>query len=266
VIKRLVCRPKAIFYVYFPLLNAQVESVNIVGYQTISATGRHLSSGSTFITVGSQDAEWRLGDVVAVGMNPYNDFIQFLSTANAKTILSATYIDAAADAELGEGDGALIGWWDANAPGEISLDDEVFAAGQGFLSNFSSTGISLVYAGEVLQGETELDLGGLRHPMIANHTPVDLTLGDVSAIGMNPYNDFIQLLSESNAKTILSATYIDAAADAELGEGDGALIGWWDANAPGEVSLDDTPFPAGTAFLANFSSLSVRIVFPDPMP
>jgi len=248
------------------LLDAQVESVNIVGYQTIEATGRHLSSGATFITVGSQDAEWRLGDVVAVGMDPSTDIIQFLSTANAKTILSATYIDAATDADLGEGDGALIGWWDPNDLGGTRLDNEVFATGQGFLCNFTSTGVSLIYSGEVLQGETELNLSGLKHPMIVNHTPVDLTLGDVSAIGMDPSTDIIQLLSLDNAKTVLSATYIDAATDADLGEGDGALIGWWDPNDLGGTRLDDTPFPAGTAFLANFTSTSVKIVFPDPMP
>lgn len=247
------------------MVSAQVESVNIVGYQTKTASGAYFSSGSTFVSVGSTAGEWKLGDVTASGMDPFADFIQFLSPDTANTVLSATYIDVAFDAENGDGDGALVGWWDFSDPGGTSLSDEVLSAGTGFLCNFSSSGVTLTYAGEVIQGATSLDLSGLQYPLIANPTPVDLVLGDITASGMDPFSDFIQFLSPTTANTVLSATYIDVAFDAENGDGDGALVGWWDFSDPGGTSLDDTELPAGAAFLGNFSSSAVVINFPAPI-
>ena len=244
---------------------AQVESVNIVGYQTLTATGQYFSTGPTFISVGDANGEWKLSDVTVSGMDAYNDFVQFLSPDTAGTVLQATYIDAAWDAANGDGDGALIGWWDYNDIGGTSLNEEVFAAGTGFLCNFSSSGIAITYAGEVLQGSTQLDLSGSRYPMIANLTPIDLTLGDITVSGMDAYNDFIQFLSPTTAGTVLQATYIDAVWDAANGDGDGALIGWWDYNDIGGTSLNATELPAGTAVLGNFSSSGVMITFPDPV-
>jgi len=247
------------------MVSAQVESVNIVGYQTVTASGQYFSSGPTFVTVGSATADWNLGDIAVSGMDPFTDFIQFLSPNTAGTVLSATYIDAVADAAYGAGDGALIGWWDYNDVGGTSLDAEVFAAGTGFLCNLTSTGVQFTYSGEVLQGDTALDLAGQKYPMIANLTPVDLTLADVTATGMDPFLDFIQFLSPTTAGTVVSATYIDAVADAAYGAGDGALIGWWDYNDVGGTSLDTTAFPAGASVLGNFTSTGVQVIFPNPV-
>lgn len=245
------------------MVYAQVESVNIVGYQTVTATGKYFSSGSTFVSVGSATGEWKLGDVTVSGMDPFADFIQFLSPATAGTVLYATYIDASVD-EAYEGGGELIGWWDPNGLGETSLNDEVLAAGTGFLCNFTSSGVVFTYAGEVLQGASTLDLSGMKYPMVANLTPVELTLGDITASGMDPFADFIQFLSPATAGTVLYATYIDASVD-EAYEGGGELIGWWDPNGLGETSLNDTVLAAGAAVLGNFTSTGVQITFPNPI-
>jgi len=101
--------------------------------------------------------------------------------------------------------------------------------------------------------------------MIANPTPVDLTLADVTATGMDPFTDFIQFLSATTAGTVISATYIDSVADAAYGSGDGALIGWWDYNDVGGTSLDTTVLPASVAVLGNFTSTGVQVSFPDPI-
>ena len=258
-IKRLVSRPKAIFYVYFPLLDAQVESVNIVGYQTLVASGQYFSTGPTFISVGDINSEWRLGDILGIGMVPQSDVIQFLDPATASTSLTATYVDEATSIDL-VGDTSAVGWWNYDL--DTPLDDTVFPAGTGFLCNFSSTGVSLTYAGEVLVGSTELDFSGKQYPMFANLTPVDLTLGQLTATGMVPQSDVIQFLSTSTAATEITATYVDEATSIDL-VGDTSAVGWWNYDL--DTPLNSQVLAAGAAVLGNFSSASVKITFPSPI-
>jgi hypothetical protein len=58
------------------LVSAQVESANIVGYQTMTAGGQFYRQSDIYFR-GFLDGRWRLGDVTASGMNPDTDFIQF---------------------------------------------------------------------------------------------------------------------------------------------------------------------------------------------
>jgi|GEM_PF-6925709 len=236
-------------------LIADVTSVNVVGYQNVTAGGQYFSSGATFISIGtSANAQWRLGDIKGVGMVPVDDNIQFLSADDANTELTATYVDAAAAGE----EPSLVGWW--NMDGDTRLDDQVFAAGTGFLCRFASVGVVLTYAGEVLGGSVTVDLSGMKYPMVANFLPVEITLGALTGVGMVPVDDNIQFLSVDNANTVLTATYVDAAAAGE----EPSLVGWW--NMDGDTRLDDVAFPAGTAFLGRFQSSNVQIIFPDPIP
>jgi len=186
-------------------------------------------------------------------MNIETDFIQFLSPDTAFTTLSAIYVDLAAAG----GDAELVGWYGLD--GETRLDDLEFAAGTSFLCSFQSTGVTLTYSGEVLEGSTTLDLSGQSYPFVANFTPVDLTLGQLSAAGMNIETDFIQFLSPDTAFTSLSAIYVDLA----TAGGDAELVGWYGLD--GETRLDSTPVPAGSAFLGSFQSPSVTITFPNPV-
>lgn len=245
------------------LVSAQVESLNIVGYQTLTAPGQFYSSGSTFISVGSATGEWQLGDVAATGMDPTQDNIQFLSTATAFPEVTATYIDSVMSIAL-VGDESLVGWWNLDI--DTPLDDLTFGAGTGFLCNFASSGVALTYAGEVLTSETStlsLDLSGMQFPMIANFTPVDLTLGDLTVSGMDPTQDNIQFLDPATALPTVTATYIDSAMSIAL-VGDESLVGWWNLDI--DTSLNDTALPAGSAVLGNFASSGVVISFPDPVP
>ena len=204
----------------------------------------------------------KLSDIKAEGMDPFSDMIQFLSTDAAKTYLQATYIDAAVAEEFG--DAALEGWWDADAPGETSLNDVTIDAGTAFLCAFSSGNtIKFTYAGQVTTGERTVNVpAGTAYPFLCNLQPVDLKLGDIKANGMDPFADMIQFLSTDAAKTYLQATYIDAAVAEEFG--DAGLVGWWDADAPGETSYNDVDLPAGAAFLGAISSgNAITFVFPD---
>lgn len=239
-------------------LVSAVDSANIVGYQTKAATGGFYSAGPTFISVGSATKEWKLSDVTMTGSVPGEDVIQFLDPTTLDTLLVATYVDAATAAswELPE----MEGWWDFAM--ENKMDAQTFSAGTGFLCNFASAGVSLTYAGEVLQGQTTLDLSGQAFPMVANFTPVDLTLGSIVGAGMVPGEDVIQFLNPVTLETDVVATYVDAATAAswELPE----MQGWWDFAM--ENSLNTQTVPAGTAFLGNFASTGVALTFPNPVP
>jgi hypothetical protein len=239
----------------------EVVSQNIVGYMTIEASGTYPSHGPTFITVGDTNGEWKLGNMTANGMDPLSDNIQFLSAADATVELTATYVDAVAAVDV-FGDEGMQGWWDLSF--ENRLDTMALSAGTGFLCSFGSGNpITLMYAGEVVQASINLDMTGLLYPMIANPVPVDLTLGDITADGMDPLSDNIQFLSTTDANVELTATYVDAVAAIDV-FGDAGMQGWWDLSF--ENRLDDVALPAGAAVLGSFGSGNpVMVVFPNPM-
>jgi hypothetical protein len=229
---------------------AQVESANIVGYTSKTATGTYYSSGASFISVGSITDEWKLSDIVLTGSVPVNDFIQFLSPIDANVVFSATYVNLAA----AKGNQSLVGWYDMN--GEIRLDDTVFPAGTAFLANFASANVGIVSSGQVLTDSVTLDCSGLNYPFVVNVLPKQITLGDITLTGSVPVNDFIQILNSTDANVEFSATYVNLAA----AKGNQSLVGWYDMN--GEIRLDDTIIEIGAAFLGNFASTGVGIVFP----
>jgi hypothetical protein len=217
-----------------------------------------MSTGPTFITVGDQqNATWKLGDIKVTGFEAGSDFVQMLSPTDAGVILSATYIDEAMADILG--DPSMVGWWNDSI--DTSLNDQVFTAGTGFLTYLTSSDVTITYAGEVLQGPTTIDLSGMSFSMVANFTPVDLTLGDISASGFEAGSDFIQMLSPADASIVLSATYIDEAMADTLG--DPSMVGWWNDSI--DASLDNQVFTAGAAFLGYFSSPNVTFFFPNPL-
>ena len=239
-----------------------LESANIVGYQTVSTNATYYSGGATFLPVGATTASLTLADIKAEGMDPFGDMIQFLSTDAAKPTLMATYIDAATAVALE--DPALEGWWDKDAPGEVSYDSASVDAGTAFLCSFSSGNtVKFTYAGQVTTGKRTISVpAGTVSPFLCNLQPVNLKLGDIEANGMDPFGDMIQYLSTDAAKPYVLATYIDAATAVALE--DPNLKGWWDKDAPGEISYNDVDLPAGMGFLGSISSgNAITFVFPD---
>jgi hypothetical protein len=243
------------------MASAQVNSDNIVGYVTITnAPGDTYSSyGNCFITAGDNNTNATLACITAGGMTPGDDYIQFLNPADTSVDLIATYIDAAAAAGLG--DAGLQGWWNLDI--DTRLDGTSLPAGTGFLCNIASGNqVVFTFTGEVVEDIIELDLTGQTYPMVANTVPAELTLGDISANGMVPGDDYIQFLNPLDTSVDLIATYIDAAAAAGLG--DAGLQGWWNLDI--DTRLDSTILPAGWAFLCNLASGNpVMIAFPNPV-
>ena len=256
---------------------AEIQSSNIVGYQGQDLDGLQYNSvGATFIKVGSE-GKFKLGDIKPEGFSWSKDFLQVLSTTSAETTDKYIYIDAAADAKDFEDDGMAIGWWVKNADagyeedGGIRADNLEFDAGQGFLGNFPSKAVKFTYAGQVVEGKTQLDSTGKQYNMIANFLPIDIKLGQVEAINFSWSKDFLQVLSTTSAETTDKYIYIDAAADANDFEDDGKAIGWWVKNADagyeedGGIRADEFNWKAGKAFLSNFPSKAVKLNFPSAL-
>ncbi len=243
---------------------AEVTSANIVGYQTINVSGTYPCYGATFISVGNTNGLWHLGDITADGMDPDTDIIQFLDPHNLTVTTSATYCDAALAASYGHPE--WQGWVAPGGVGGPSMNATALPAGTGFLSNFGSGNpITIKFAGEVVQTAISLNLTGLVYPLVANPVPANLTLGDITANGMDPDTDIIQFLDPHNLTVTTSATYCDAALAASYGHPE--WQGWVAPGGVGGPSMNTTALPSGAAILCNIGSGNpVTMVFPSPMP
>lgn len=257
------------------MASAQVNSDNIVGFVTITnaAGDTYPLFGATFVQVGNTNGEWRLGDITAVGMDAdAPDIIQFLDPTDLNVTMAATYVDKAKAIEYGDTDGSLgyQGWWDAGDVLGTSLDETKIVSGTGFLCNIGSgSTVVFTFTGEVVQDTTSLDLTGMTYPIIANPVPAELTLGVITADGMDAdAPDIIQFLDPVSLVVIAAATYVDQAKAIEYGDTDGSLgyQGWWDAGDVLGTNMDGTIIPAGTAVLFNIGSGNpINIVFPNPL-
>jgi hypothetical protein len=246
--------------------SAEVVSTNIVGYLKTTATGnvnQFFTTGPTFVQpLSFQDianAKWRLGDVKAEGFNVYSDFISTLNPISGQTDIVAVYADEATAITWGDID--YVGWWD-KATFDIPYDEELFDLSEGFLCNFSSSDVTLTYAGEVVAQPMTIGFAGLKFPIISNFVPKEnMTLGDLKAEDFNVYSDFISTLNPLTGATGIVAVYADETTAIAWGDID--YVGWWD-KATFDIPYDGEPLPPGTTFLGNFSSSNVKILFPSP--
>jgi len=247
------------------VVQADVFSSNVVGYQKLDLAGKHAMVSSTFATIGAQGETFTLGEIKAEGMDPFGDTIQVLDLSTAKTVGTYAYVDAAAAA--GFGDPSAEGWWDVTLLGQEGgkRDELPITAGQGFLCNVGSANVKLLYTGEVVAGGKEVVLLG-KHHILSNLLPMEIELGDIEAVGMDPFGDTIQDLDLSTAKTVSTYAYVDAAAAA--GFGDPSAEGWWDVTLLGQEGgkRDDVIVAPGQGFLCNIGSPNVSFIFPDPLP
>ena len=242
-----------------------LTSDNVVGYANQDLEGQVSPSiGCTFAGVGAET--FKLGDIAVEGFQYDTEILQVLSTDNAATIARYTYVTPEWDEEDFDGDGAAVGWWIKGKEGEEggSANDVSFSPGQGFLGNFGYKKVKLTYAGQVLEGATELDFTGKVSPMVANPLPKDVKLGDVACEGFQYDTEILQVLSTVNAATVTRYTYVTPEWDEEDFDGDGAAVGWWIKGQEGEDggSANNEVWAAGQAMLGNFGYKKVKLTFP----
>ena len=175
------------------------------------------------------------------------------TTFKGKTV-RATYTYWAAEDDPEEG----AGWYlDADGDGEVNQNSVSIPMGTGFLVNRkgSEADAALVCAGEVNKAPVTRELPTSGYNLVANCSPVDITLGDIT-----PNEDFltssIQFMTPggANANTTFKgksvrATYTYWSAEDDPEEG----AGWYlDADGDGEINQNNlVVIPAGGGFLVN---------------
>lgn len=230
---------------------ADIVSSSVVGYQTRSMIddGDQLmesySGGPVFKAVGSTGNTYTLNAFTVEGMDVSADGIQFLDPDTTETYLTATYADADNYAA------GWVGWWDQDDLGSTRLDGEdadEFPACTAFLGLFTSGNeISFLFSGEVEKGTKDVTMT-TESPFVCNPQPVDLTLANVTAEGMDVSSDGFQFLDPFTTDTFLTATYAN---EADYGAG---WKGWWDQDDLGGTRVDDTELPAGQGLLGLLTS------------
>jgi len=221
------------------LVNAQVESVNIVGYQTLSLPTGYKMTTSTFVPVGSAGTDLRLGDIVPNGSFDYfaGDNVQFFAINGDGTVSSTvSYM-------------ANYGWFDFNNP-SVMVDDMTIPAGTGMFVYTSGTGVEFLVSGEVKVDSFAL-LPSAGYTVVGNSTPVAITLSDIVPNAQFDYfsGDNIQFFNPDGSGTVsITASYMTG-------------YGWFDFNNP-SVMLDDTVLNPGDSCFAYVSNAGVSFTFP----
>ena len=242
-----------------------IESANTVGFKTTSTgTDLYLTGGMCFVTCGSTDGTFRLGDLKLEGSTWGSDWIQFIdpTTSIFDPTKSVTYYSAAeAISDGGTADDAE--WENLD---EESQDAVTYPVGTAFLTSFASTGVTITYSGEVNINPAyyTVNCTGKPYAFVANPYPGDLTAGDIKLVGSTWASDWFLFLdpATSIADPSKSITYYsEAEAIADGGSADDAE--WEDLD---ETCKDDTPIPMGSGFLCSFASPSVQILFPVYTP
>ena len=238
-----------------------IESANVVGYKTTnSGTSLYLTGGMCFVTCGSTDGTFRLGDMKLEGSTWGSDWIQFINplTSAVDSTKNATYYSAAeAIADGGTADEAE--WENID---EDCLDDVTYPIGTAFLTSFASTGVTITYSGEVNLNAaySTIDCTGKPYAYVANPYPGDLTAGDIKLVNSTWGTDWIQFINPATSAvdSTKNITYYSAAeAIADGGSADDAE--WEDID---ENCKDDTSILMGSGFLCSFGSANVQILFP----
>ena len=124
-------------------LKAELASANIVGFNTVD-TGNNpaVSAGMCFVTPGGEGT-FKLDDISLSGAAYASDWIGFINpvTSAIDSSKNVTYYSVAESIADGS-DGSDAGWYDAY---DRDQGSRVIPAGSGFLCNFLSTGVKIVF-------------------------------------------------------------------------------------------------------------------------
>ena len=231
-----------------------MKSHYVVGYASNNAGDYlHKTWGSCFVSLNaSQPGMFRLGDIKLTGSTWGDDWICFLDPATSIQDMSknVTYYSAE---EAGDPD--LAEWEDGD---EKCKDDVEYPFGTGFICNFLSKGVTMTYAGQVNADSaySTIDCTGKPNATICNMYPADLTFGQIKLENSVWGDDWVCFLDPASSVQDMSRN-ITYYSEAEAGNPD--LAEWEDGE---EHPMDHIPLKMGEAFICNFLSSNVKVIFP----
>ena len=166
-----------------------------------------------------------------------SDTLQLLNNTQARTIKTYFFYDGA---------------WYEDVDDWNEADEDTFDVLQGFLGNFAAKDVAFTSAGGVLLDPSQLDCktDSLQYVMVGNPLPIDLTFKDIEVVSFDESSDTIQLLNNTQARTI--KTYF-------------AYDGDWYEDVDDWNDAADDSFPANTAMLGNFAAKDVVLNFPGAL-
>ena len=248
----------------------------IVGYQNKALKGgaEYNLTVATFKAAGKEADAMTIGDIAASdGWVAGSDTIKTL-LANGAVNQTYTYAGAADAKEWG----CPVGWYLKADVDDTSIEDltpycknsDPLPFGNGILVLVGSASTTLTYAGEVLAADQTISLkGGAEYNIAGNVSPVDITLGDISASdGWVAGSDTIKTLL-SNGAVDQTYTYAD-----EVDAKDwGCPVGWYLKADVDDASIADltpycknsVPVSAGEAFIVLVGSATTTITIPSAL-
>eukprot|EP00825_Cyclidium_porcatum_P004602 TRINITY_DN1217_c0_g1_i2.p1 TRINITY_DN1217_c0_g1~~TRINITY_DN1217_c0_g1_i2.p1 ORF type:complete len:248 (+),score=5.38 TRINITY_DN1217_c0_g1_i2:842-1585(+) len=218
------------------LVSAEVTS-QVVGYQTINLPIGYKDMTITFVPVGSDATQLRLGDIAPANFSGDNgDSIQFFNpSGNGSVVKTATYY-------------ADYGWCNPENTEEM-LDDYTIVLGSGMFVYASQVNAQFTIAGQVNFEAFNLDVPA-GYTVVGNSSPVVITLGDIVPTNFSGDNgDSFQFFHENgNGTVVKTATYY-------------ADYGWCNPENTEEM-LDDEVLNPGDAVFA-YSQNAATYAFPQ---
>lgn len=251
------------------MVSAQIESQNIVGYQTVPLTQNgYTFTCATLAPIGMTGGNMTLGDIAAnANFAPFEDSIVIFDASGSVAIM-ATYVSQE-NLDLWEMEGYEPGWYDFEDV-ELTggtLNSTVLPFGTGMTVFTQYEGAGLLYVGEVVQENNPLPLTQNGYTFLGNASPVGLTLGDVTANEFfAPFEDSI-VIFDASGSVALMATYVSQA-NLDLWEMEGYDPGWYDFEDVELTggTLNSTPIVAGQGMTVYTQYEGAAIIIPNPLP
>ena len=253
-----------------------ITSQNVVGYQSKELKGdaAYNLSVATFKAVGKDADKMVLGDIAAsASWVAGSDEVKTL-LANGAVDKAYSYVGTADAAEWG----CPAGWYLTADLNDDSIEDltplcknnDPLPLGNGLLVLVGSASTTLTYAGEVLAADQPIALkGDAAYNITGNVSPVDITLGDITAS-----DDWIAGSDELKTLKVNGAvdqaySYVGTTDAAEWG----CPAGWYLTVDLNDDSIEDLtplckntiPVKAGEAFIVLVGTASTTITIPSAL-
>lgn len=221
-------------------VSAQITSLNIVGYQTLSGNEGFTVVAPTFITTAGAAQTFTYSSIQ--GTFQVTDNLQFFDSLGNVNFTAIW---------LNEDAGKTPGWYDSS-DWDVSLTDATLPAGSAFFAQLAAAG-SIMFVGEVDKAATVITAGE-GFTVMGNCRPYGVKYSALVATGLQVTDNlqYFDPIGNVNFTAIW------------LNEDAGKTPGWYDSS-DWDVSLADVEIPAGQGFFLQCAAAGATVTIPAPV-